>query len=328
MKKLITVLIIIGVVLILFFVLGPFYTLEEGQQAVITRFGAITKEVTDAGLKFKMPIVDNVVKYSKKILAWDGEAQRIPTSEQMFIWVDTTARWKIEDPRKFYESVTTMEQAYGRLDEVIDSAVRTVIAENPLHEAVRNSDFINQVVRVEQTARVEGDAADIEDLANITTTQQIFPAMKLGRERLSRKMFDAVSAITPQYGIRLVDIIIRQIRYSDDLTQSVYDRMIKQRNQIAEAYRSYGEGKKAEWIGMLNNEKLKVLSAAYETAESIKGTADATATGIYAESYKVDPEFFTFWRSIESYRKILPQFKKTLTTDMEYFNYLYNPEGS
>ena len=327
MKKLVTILVVVAIVLILFFVLGPFYVLEEGQQAVVTRFGAVVSSTTEAGLKFKMPLVDNVVKYSKRLLAWDGEAQRIPTQEKMFIWVDTTARWKIVDPLKFYESVTTMEQAFGRLDEVIDSSVRTVISGNLLREAVRNTDIINEIDRTDQVEQVQTEAGDIEDIASFTSTDEIYQAIVKGRDALSRSMFEKASAITPQYGIYLEDIIIRQIRYSEDLTQSVYDRMIKQRNQIAEAYRSYGEGKKAEWVGRMSNEKQAVLSKAYETAEEIKGKADAEATNIYALSYEVDDEFFKFWRSIESYRRILPMFRKTLTTDMDYFQYLYSATG-
>ena len=327
MKKLVTILVVIAIVLILFFVLGPFYILEEGQQAVVTRFGAVVSMSAEAGLKFKMPLVDNVVKYSKRLLAWDGEAQRIPTQEKMFIWVDTTARWKIIDPLKFYESVTTMEQAFGRLDEVIDSSVRTVISGSLLREAVRNTDIINEIDRTDQVEQVQTEAGDIEDIASFTSTDEIYQAIDKGRDALSRSMFEKASAITPQYGIHLEDIIIRQIRYSEDLTQSVYDRMIKQRNQIAEAYRSYGEGKKAEWVGRMSNEKQAVLSKAYETAEEIKGKADAEATNIYALSYEVDDEFFKFWRSIESYRRILPMFRKTLTTDMDYFQYLYSATG-
>lgn len=327
MKKLVTILVVIAIVLILFFVLGPFYILEEGQQAVVTRFGAVVSKSTQAGLKFKMPLVDNVVKYSKRILAWDGDAQRIPTQEKMFIWVDTTARWRIENPLKFYESVTTMEQAFGRLDEVIDSSVRTVIAGNLLREAVRNTEIINEIDRTDQVEQVQTESGDIEDIASFTSTIEVYPIIDKGRDLLSRAMFEKASVITPQYGIQLEDIIIRQIRYSEDLTQSVYDRMIKQRNQIAEAYRSYGEGMKTEWVGRMNNEKQAVLSKAYATAEQIKGEADAEATNIYALSYEADEEFFSFWRSIESYRKVLPRFNKTLTTDMDYFRYLYSSNG-
>ena len=325
MNKVIRNIVIILVVVIIIFAAGPFYVLNEGEQAVITRFGAITHTVTDAGLKFKMPFVDSVTKYPKKLLSWDGDAQRIPTAENQFIWVDATARWQIVDPAKFYESVTTLEQAYARMDDVIDSSVRTVIAGNLLREAVRNSNLINETV-VEEQINMD-DEESLKALRNLTVTETKQELISKGREELSNEMYASAKAIVPQYGIELTDIIIRQIRYSDDLTQSVYNRMIKERSQVAQAYRSYGEGQKAEWLGKLDNDKRSILSEAYEKSESIKGKADAEATRIYSESYQADPEFFEFWRSIESYRKILPKFEKTLTTDMEYFNYLYEQNG-
>ncbi len=329
MKKVITVIVVVAVLLFVLMLLGPFYVLEEGEQAVVTRFGAIVSSQGNAGLKFKMPVVDTVIKYPKKILSWDGDAQRIPTAENQFIWVDTTARWKITDPVKFYESVTTLEQGWSRLDDVIDSSVRTVIADNPLNEAVRNSNIISITrspdVIVGDEAVIEGTG--IEELLKANFTATSYEEVKKGREILSEEMFNAASKLTAQFGIELIDILIRQIRYSDDLTESVYNRMIKERRQIAEFYRSYGEGKKAEWLGKLDNEKRSVLSSAYEKSETIKGTADAEATKIYSAAYSDNAEFFEFWRSIESYKKVLPNFRKTLTTDMEYFKYLYDQNG-
>ena len=326
-RKFITVFITLIILVIILVAMGPFYILEEGQQAVLIRFGKIIDSQQTAGLKIKMPFIDNVVKYSKKMLTWDGDAQRIPTKENLFIWVDTTARWKISDPAKFYASVTYMESAYGRLDEVIDSSIRTIISKNSLREAVRNSNLINQL---EKAAVLLPDAAEgeetsmqqeVKELASMSSNTS-FETIEKGREKLSTEVFDAASAITPQFGITLVDIIVRQIRYSDDLTESVYNRMIKDRNQVAQAYRSLGEGKKAEWLGKLQNEQKTILSQAYKTSEEIKGKADAEATKIYASAYSKDPDFFEFWRSIESYRKTMPKFSKTLTTDMEYFKYL------
>jgi modulator of FtsH protease HflC len=325
MKKLVTTLVIIVILAIIFFALGPFYIIEEGQQAVVTRFGAVVNSVRDAGLKFKMPVIDTVVKYPKRILSWDGDAQRIPTAENQFIWVDTTARWKVTDPLLFYESVTHLEQGYARLDEVIDSSVRTIIADNPLKEAVRNTNIINTIAREKNTQGPQDIDAQ-SDLGQLTFTDVQFEGITKGRVLLSDEMFQRAAAITPDYGIELIDIVVRQIRYSDDLTESVYNRMIKERNQIAEAYRSYGAGQKAEWLGKLDNERRKITSEAYRTSEEIKGDGDAQAARIYAEAYEADPEFFEFWRSIESYRKILPKFQKTLTTDMEYFKYLYDNE--
>ncbi len=328
MKKLITVLVVVVIFFIIFLLLGPFYIIEEGQQAVVLRFGRIISTQTEAGLKIKAPLVDNVRRYSKKILAWDGDAQRIPTEENQFIWVDATARWKIVDTQKFYESATTMEQGYARLDDIIDSSLRTIISRNPLREAVRNSNVINEIERkaMLQQAEIE-DEKGVEELSELTDTVTVYDRISKGRRELSDEVYERASEVAPQFGIELVDIIIRQIRYSDDLTESVYQRMIKDRNQIAQAYRSYGEGKKAEWLGRLENEQKTILSAAYEKSETIKGKADAEATAIYAGAYEQDPEFFKFWRSIESYRRLLPKFRKVLTTDMDYFDYLYNLEG-
>ncbi|MCF7928234.1 MAG: protease modulator HflC [Spirochaetales bacterium] len=330
MKKLIVTLVVIAIILIIFLAVGPLFIIEEGQQAVVTRFGRITGAYTEAGLHFKMPVVDRVVRYSKRILSWDGDPQRVPTKENQFIWVDTTARWEITDPQLFYEAVNTVSEGYGRLDEVIDSSVRTVIAKNELPEAVRNSNIINELDRTEviqQQSTAELDSEGIEDLRNMTATSTEYQEVSKGREQLSQNMLKAAKEVTPQFGIKLIDIVIRQIRYSDDLTESVYNRMIKERNQIAEAFRSYGQGKKAEWLGKLENEQKAILSRAYQKSETIKGQADAEATSIYADAYSVDPGFFEFWRAMESYRRSMPQFKKTLSTDMEYFNYLYNQTG-
>jgi membrane protease subunit HflC len=133
--------------------------------------------------------------------------------------------------------------------------------------------------------------------------------------------------LTPEYGMEILDVQVRQIKYSDELTESVYNRMISERNQIAQAFRSFGEGKKAEWLGKLENEKRSILSAAYTESETIKGKADAEATQIYSETYSRDPGFFAFWRALESYKQTLPKFNKTLSTDMDYFRFLYGTRG-
>lgn len=325
MKKLITVLVIVAVVLVLGVLAGPFYIQPEGYQTVVVRFGQITKVETEAGLKFKTPFFDNVVIYPKKILMWDGEAQRIPTKENQFIWVDSTARWRISDPIKFYESISTLESAFGKLDDVIDSAVRTVISSSFLREAVRNS---NDILKSTSSETFEtGDAEGSDSLRQLTQTDASYDLIEKGRRKLSDEMLAIAQQLTPEYGIEIIDVIPRQIRYSDELTESVYNRMIKERNQIAQAFRSFGEGKKSEWLGKQENEQRSILSKAYEEAETIKGSADALATKTYADAYGRDRQFFDFWRSIESYRITMPKFTKTLSTSMDYFNYLYGPKG-
>jgi membrane protease subunit HflC len=327
MKKLITTLVILLVLVVVFVLLGPLFIVQEGEVAVITRFGKIVNTYMDAGLKIKVPLVDTVIKYPKKIMSWDGEAQRIPTKENQFIWVDTTARWKITDPAQFYQSVTSLPNAILRLNDVIDSTIRTIISENYLNEAVRNSNKINNL-RIEDQAQNVESLEDAEQLRNLTRTETQQETINIGREGLSQQMLQMASNFTAEFGIEVIDIVIRQIRYSDDLTQSVYQRMIKERNQIAEAYRSYGEGQLARWVGKTDNDKRSILSQAYAESETIKGVADAEATKIYAEAYEQDPEFFTLWRTLESYKKTIPNINKVFSTEMDYFNILYGREST
>ncbi len=319
MKKSLTILALVIALLVIFLLMGPFYILSEGEQAVVTRFGKIVKVETEPGLKFKMPFVDTVNTYSAKILSWDGDAQRIPTKENQFIYVDPTSRWMITDPAKFYETVKDVSTAELRLDDILDSTIRTVISENYLNEAVRNSNRINEMSAVDEVSSID-DLEAAEKLRSLTVSDVQQESIKVGRQGLSDRMLALASEYTKEYGITLIDVIIRQIRYSDDLTESVYQRMIKERNQIAEAYRSYGRGQLAQWEGKTSSEQKAILSEAYAEAEQIKGVADAEATKIYAEAYDSDPEFFELWRTLDSYKKTLTGMDMVLSTDIPYFD--------
>ena len=325
MKKSYIPLLIITFLVIGAIMAGPLFIVDEGEQAVVVRMGKLVNVITDAGLHFKIPVIDQVVRYPKRIMAWDGEQKSMPTREKQYIWVDVTARWRIADPQKFYESTSTISAAYLKLGEVIDSEVRTVVAENFLRESVRNSNIL-----LEQSDALDslgiGDSIDLEDIPLLIPSVSHEPIAR-GRRQLAEEILARSRRLVPEYGIELIDVVTRQIRYSDELTQSVYARMIKERNQIAQAFRSEGEGKKAEWMGRMDNERRSLLSAAYERAETIRGTADAEATGIYADAYSRDRNFFDFWRAVESYRATMPSFEKTLSTNMEYFKYLYSSDG-
>jgi membrane protease subunit HflC len=328
MKRTVITLVIIGAALLVVSLLGPYYVLTEGEQAVVVQFGRIVRIETNAGLKYKVPFIETVVRYSKRVQSWDGDAQRIPTSENQFIWVDTTARWKIIDAKKFYESVGSMGQAQGRLDDVIDSEVRKIISKNPLREAVRDSNVISEIKRTNSLLSVAGSAESSQGLSNITTLAQIsYESISTGRRALSLQMREEAEVIMPQYGIELIDVLVRQIKYSDDLTQSVYDRMIKERNQIAQAFRSDGEGEKAKWLGQTTRELKQIQSDAERKAKEIKAKADAEALGIRNKAYNQDPEFADYWMALEEYKTILPKFNKTLTTDSDFYKYLYNKRG-
>lgn len=338
MNKGIRVLIPLIVILVLVVVLRPFFILPEGQQAVVTRFGAIVKVHTEAGLKLKAPMIDQVTRYSTKILSWDGEPQRMPTSENQFIRVDTTARWRIIDPALFYQRVNIMDRAYARLDDVIESAVRNVISQYPLTESVRSTNIIldsSAVILDFQTDAIaeaaeaaepleeaDGNTSDVENVEDILQTA--FVPIDVGREQLSGEMLTRSQPSMPEYGIELLDVVIRQIRYSDDLTQSVYDRMISERQKVAAGYRADGDGLKAEWLGRLNRDRDIKLTEAERQAARIRAEGDAQAARIYARAYNVDSEFYSFWMALESYRKVLPGKNKVLTTDMDYFRYLHD----
>jgi membrane protease subunit HflC len=327
MRKTIVTLVIIGAALIIISLLGPYYILTEGEQAVVVQFGKIVRVDTQAGVHFKAPFVENVVKFSKKVQSWDGDAQRIPTSENQFIWVDTTARWRISDAKKFYESVGSMTQAQGRMDDVIDSEVRKVVSKNPLREAVRDSNVISQIKRNTSLASVAG-SSETGALSTISAlSENQFDNVTDGRRALSIQMRDEARIIMPQYGMELIDVVIRQIKYSDDLTQSVYDRMIKERNQIAQAFRSDGEGEKANLLGQTNNKLKQIQSEAERKAKEIKAKADAEALAIRNRAYSQDTDFADYWMALEEYKTILPKFNKTMTTDSDFYKYLYNKRG-
>ena len=325
MRKLATALVAIAIILVVFLLMGPFFIVTEGEQAVITRFGRITDTETDAGLKLKLPFVDTVTRYPSTLLSWDGDAQRVPTKENQFIWVDATARWRIADPALFYMTVKTVEGGIARLNDVLDSTIRTVISENYLNEAVRSTNRINTLEYEEDFNSEVEDAEDAETLRSLTNTRAQQDSILIGRDGLSDMMLSDAAPLTLKYGIELEDIIIRQIRYSDDLTDSVYSRMIKERSQIAEAYRSYGRGQLLSWQGRTENDKRTILSQAYAESERIKGEADAAAADIYSRAYSSDPGFFRLWTTLESYRSTLPAMEKVLSTDMAYFDYLYTP---
>jgi len=326
MKKSFKPLIITAAIILAVFIMGPFFIINEGEQAVIVQLGKITNTVTQAGLHLKIPFIDEVVRYPKKIMSWNGEQKGIPTREKQYIMVDVTARWKIADPKKFYESIGTVNRAYEKLGEVIDSEVKTVVVGNYFHESVRDTNLIMERKASIDDLGLSGDV-DTGIISSSIQTEATYEPITRGRRQLASEILARSRRMVPEYGIELIDVVTRQIRYSDELTESVYARMIKERNQIAQAIRSEGEGRKADILGQMERERMTILSNAYRESESIRGAADAEATRIYADAYNRDRDFFDFWRAVESYRTTVPKFDKTLSTDMDYFRYLYSTRG-
>ncbi len=327
-KKFRNTIIITALLIFAFISAGPFYVINEGTQGVVIRFGQIIASRTQAGLYLRIPFIDTVTVYPTKILSLDGDSERIPTKENQFIIVDITSRWRISDPALFYQAFKTIEGANIKLSDIIDSSTRTIITRNRLSEIVRSSNIINSR-NSSAASEFEGmeadETAEIQSLVNVNTQNE---TVTKGRRKLCEEMANDARAMISEYGIELIDIVPRQIKYSDELTESVYNRMIKERNQVAQAYRSLGEGKKAEWLGKLENERRTIESEAYRIGEETKGKADAEAAAIYNDAYKQDPNFYAFWKSLESYKNTMGNFDATFSTSMDYFKYLYSAEGN
>ena len=284
------------------------YIVDEAQQVIITEFGQpIGKPIIRAGLYIKKPFIQKVNYFDKRLLTWDGSPTQIPTGDKKYIWVDTTARWKIVDPLKFLQSVGSERSAQARLDDVIDSATRDRITSTYLYQVVRNSNR-EFVIATEIFAQEEE-----EEMGEVTK----------GRERLSREILKEAAKVIPQYGIELIDVRIKRLNYVEDVRQKVYTRMISERKRVAEQYRSEGQGKKAEIDGEREKELQMITSEAYKKAEIIKGQGDATAIKIYGEAYSKDAEFYSFLKTLETYENTLSkQSVLILTTDSDLYEYL------
>lgn len=301
-------------VFVLLLVAGAsFYTLSETQQAIITQFGEpIDQPIREAGLHVKVPFIQKVTIFDKRILEWDGAPNQIPTEDKKYIWVNTFARWRIVDPLKFYQSVNNETAAQSRLDDIIDGVTRDIITQSPLIEIVRNSNR-------EMTTIVEGDSGTVEP----TVESQEIEAITSGRSQIMERILTKVSEMVPQYGIEVIDIRIKHINYIDDVLRKVYDRMIAERNRIAEKYRSEGQGERAKIDGQREKDLQAITSQAYKQAQQIKGEADGRAARIYADAYNRDPEFYSFLQTLESYRTTLNQNSTLfLKTDSDFLKYL------
>jgi membrane protease subunit HflC len=299
---------IIPIIILLIAFFSSAYTVDETEQVVITQFGkAIGEPKTKAGLYFKVPIIQQANYFPKNLLEWDGDPGQIPTLDKTFIWVDTFARWKIVDPLKFFQTVNNEMAAQARLDDIIDPAVRNFVTSYPLIETVR------------MTNR-ELDTFDVTVGKNMEKRE--LPKIKMGREKIINGILEQASAKLSGFGIQLVDVAIKRLNYVEQVRRSVYGRMIAERRQIAEKFRSEGQGEARKIEGNREKELKRITSEAYKRAEEIKGKADAEATKIYAKAYGKDPDFYSFLKSLDVYKKTMD--KDTflvLSTDSDFLKY-------
>ncbi|MGE0143738.1 MAG: protease modulator HflC [Planctomycetota bacterium] len=309
----------VGLLVLLLLLLGSggIYSVDAGEQAVVLQFGKpVSGTIDEPGVHFKLPFVQDVVRFDKRILSWDGNPGQVPTGGREFISVDTTARWRIADPLQFLKAVRTERDAQSRLDDVLDSAVRDVISRTELVEIVRSAEW-------------KVDPKDLErEVEGVENQTELLRPIKVGREGLERAIMTEASKAMPGLGIELVDVRIKRLNYVDSVQQQVFLRMVAERQRVAAHFRSEGEGDASRIRGEAARELATIRSEAKRQAEVIRGEADAEATRIYAEAYGKSPEFFTFLRTLESYGRTLGE-RTTLIMggDSDYFQLLEKGGG-
>ncbi|MBW1681508.1 MAG: protease modulator HflC [Deltaproteobacteria bacterium] len=301
-------------ILILIALYSGAYVVDETEQVVITQFGkSIGDPKTQPGLYFKIPLIQQANYFPKNLLDWDGDPGQIPTLDKTFIWVDTFARWKIVDPLLFFETVNNVLAAQARLDDILDAAVRNFITSYPLIETVRASNR-----KLDTFERGIGQGTAGRFLGKIT----------VGRAAITKNILEQAQPKLTGFGIELVDVKIKRLNYVEEVRKSVYARMIAERKQIAEKFRSEGQGEARKIEGKREKELKRITSEAYRKAQEIKGKADAEATRIYAAAYNKDPEFYSFIKTLEIYKQTLDKDSSLiLSTNTDFLKYFKGIQG-
>jgi membrane protease subunit HflC len=286
------------------------FTLDEAEQAIIVQFGEPRGEViTTPGLHVKLPWQE-VRRFDKRLLLWDGDVTQIPTLGREFILVDTTARWRISDPLQFLRSVRDERGARTRLDDIIDSVVRDMVSSTELEEIIRSRDWSVDLEKLEDPAMAKRDAAELQQRP------------KLGRELLEQEILQRARRLMPELGIELSDVRVKRVNYIESVRKQVENRMIAERQSIAERFRSEGQGRSQEILGEMERELRTIRSEAARKAEEIRGRADAEATGIYGKAFGADAEFYAFFRTLENYQVLGENTTLMLNADSDFFRYL------
>ena len=292
---------------------SSFYTVSEVEQVIVTQFGKpVGAPVTTAGLKFKIPLIQDVNPIDKRILEWDGNPSDMPTKDKLYIAVDLFARWRITDPLQYFLRLRDERSAQSRLDDILGSETRNAVAKHELIEIIR-------------TTR---DRVPLRD-ALLTNAEpglgSLVPIQK-GRKLVEREIFVAAAEKVRVFGIELLDIRFKRINYNESVRPKIYDRMISERRQIAERFLSEGHGEAARISGNRLRDLNKIQSEAYRKVEEIRGAADAKATEIYASAYNQSPEaveFYEFTRTLQAYKSIITENTTlVLSTDSDLFKFL------
>jgi len=317
MNKLTTLLALLGVTVFVF--ISSIYTVSEVEQIIITQFGKpVGDPVTTAGLKFKIPFIQQVNSIDQRVLEWDGSPSDMPTKDKLYISVDLFARWRITDPLQYFLRLRDERSAQSRLDDILGSETRNAVAKHELIEIIRTTKD-----RVPLRDALLTDAERSQDMGSLVPIQK-------GRKLVEQEIFAAAAEKVEVFGIELLDIRFKRINYNESVRPKIYDRMISERRQIAERFLSEGNGEAARIRGNRVRDLNKIESEAYREVEEIRGVADAKATEIYASAYNQSREavsFYEFTRTMQSYKFIIAENTTlVLSTDNELFKFLKGME--
>jgi modulator of FtsH protease HflC len=291
------------------------YRVDQAEQAIIVQFGEPIGDIIDEpGLKVKLPW-QQVRYFDKRLLVWDGDVTQIPTLGREFILVDTTARWRIASPLQFLQSVRDEQGARTRLDDIIDSVVRDMVSSTELEEIIRSQDWDVDIEDLEDPSLAARDDVDLRQRP------------KLGRELLEQEILQRARRLMPELGIELADVRIKRVNYIESVRRQVENRMIAERQSIAERFRAEGQGRSQEILGEMERELRTIRSEAGRTAEEIRGNADAEATRVYGQAFGADPEFYAFFRTLETYRSLGGNSTLMIRSDSDFFRYLENAQS-
>lgn len=317
MKNKFTILIGVAVVLVVIVIFSSAFIVDETQQVIITQFGEPQGEaITDPGIHFKVPLVQQANFFDKRFLEWDGDPNQVPTKDKRFVWVNTYARWRISDPLLFFQRVRDERGAQARLDDILDGETRNAIAKHDIVEIVRNTN---------RTPAVSFDTLDTDELSDV------FPEIEIGRDKITREILSAASERAKELGVDLLDMRFKRINYVEEVQRKIFERMITERKRIADKFRSEGQGEASKILGNKERELKRIQSEAYRTAQEIVGKADAQATAIYARAYNRSAdsrEFYRFLKTMETYQTTFSEKDLLiLSTETEFYKFLEKESG-
>jgi membrane protease subunit HflC len=313
-KKLIIWAVVILIALI--FIFSAAFVVTETEQVIITQFGKpVGTPITEPGINFKIPIIQEANFFEKRFLEWDGDPNQVPTKDKRFIWVNTYARWRITDPLLFFQRLRDERGAQSRLDDILDGETRTAIANHLLVEVVRATNR-EPIFDEESTGSDES---------------QLLENIKVGREKITREILTAAKARTQDLGLELLDLRFKRINYVKEVREKVYDRMITERKRVADKYRSEGQGDASRILGEKERELKRITSEAFRKAQEIIGKADAAATKIYADGYNRSEdsrEFYKFLKTMETYESTFDAKDwLILSSESDFYKYLKRQSG-